>query len=129
MLAALATSGDPALAGRRIVVADQLAVKLGVGVGDEISLTPKWVEPRPAGAPVSSSTFRVSAIIHVGIPDYDEWFSYIPFTAMQQVLGDDAFRGPRLRARPRSGAVDDRYRVGAEIRHSSYDIRNGEEYQ
>ncbi len=121
-------AGDlDALAGGafNIVLGQELAAYLGVGVGDKVTVVTPQVSVTPVGVMPRLKAFTVSGLFAVGMSDYDRHagFVHIEDAAKLMRLGDgvtglrlkltDMFEAPRL---SREIAQDLAYDLGASFR-------------
>lgn len=72
-----------------IVIGDQFALSLGVGVGDRIQLTQSNGARTVLGTAPRSRVFTVSAIYHAGNERYDRSFVFLPIEAAKSLFGQD----------------------------------------
>lgn len=121
-------AGDlDALAGGafNIVLGQELAAYLGVGVGDKVTVVTPQVSVTPVGVMPRLKAFTVSGLFAVGMSDYDRHagFVHLEDAAKLMRLGDgvtglrlkltDMFEAPRL---SREIAQDLAYELGASFR-------------
>jgi lipoprotein-releasing system permease protein len=81
-----------------IVLGSELAIWLGVGVGDHVIVTTSDFRTTPLGAIPQLKRFTVSGIFEAGYQEYDKGLAVANFQDMQRVLRmGDAATGVRLR--------------------------------
>jgi lipoprotein-releasing system permease protein len=81
-----------------IVLGSELAIWLGVGVGDHVIVTTSDFRTTPLGAIPQLKRFTVSGIFEAGYQEYDKGLAVANFEDMQRVLRmGDAATGVRLR--------------------------------
>ena len=61
----------------RILLGDQLARRLRVGIGDDIILFLPILQPTPLGMTPKSAKFQIVGLFSTGMYDYDEAYTYI----------------------------------------------------
>jgi lipoprotein-releasing system permease protein len=72
-----------------IVIGDQFAMALQVGVGDRITLTQSNGARTVLGTAPRTRTFMVSAIYHVGNERYDRYIVFLPIESAKSLFGQD----------------------------------------
>jgi lipoprotein-releasing system permease protein len=72
-----------------IVIGDQFAMALQVGVGDRIQLTQSNGARTVLGTAPRSRVFTVSAVYHVGNERYDRYVVFLPIEAAKSLFGQD----------------------------------------
>jgi lipoprotein-releasing system permease protein len=81
-----------------IVLGSELAIWLGVGVGDHVIVTTSDFRTTPLGAIPQLKRFTVSGIFEAGYQEYDKGLAVANFQDMQRLLRmGDAATGVRLR--------------------------------
>jgi lipoprotein-releasing system permease protein len=70
-----------------IVVGRELARQLRVSVGDQVNVVSPFGDLGPAGPQPKSRPFRVAAIFHSGMFEYDSKFAYIDLEEGQRFFG------------------------------------------
>ncbi len=121
-LAALArpttTSGDDvALDG--IVLGNDLAEMLGVGVGDSVFLTTPEGRLSPLGMTPARRRLRVAGVFSLGLYEFDSTYGFIALNVGERILGRDRPDFIQLR-------VDDVYQAPAIAR--GVEVKLGEKY-
>jgi lipoprotein-releasing system permease protein len=70
-----------------IVVGRELARSLRVFVGDQVSVVSPFGDLGPAGPQPKSRPFRVAAVFHSGMYEYDSKFAYLDLAEAQRFFG------------------------------------------
>jgi lipoprotein-releasing system permease protein len=86
--------GDQGALGDDIVIGDQFAANLGIGVGDNVSLAQANGARTIVGSVPRSRIYRVAAIYHVGNERYDRYIGFLPLDAAENFFGQDT--GPSI---------------------------------
>lgn len=75
-----------------VVIGHRLARKLGLGVGDKLTLISPQITATPFGSVPRGRAYRITGIFDVGMFEYDSGFVFMPFEAAQIYfrLGDTA---------------------------------------
>jgi len=73
-----------------VVIGSRLANKLGVGVGDKLSLISPRVNVTPFGVTPRIKSYPVSAIYHIGMSEYDAGFVFLPLKEAQAYFNTGA---------------------------------------
>lgn len=105
-----------------IVLGRELAMWLGVGVGDSVLVTTSDFRSTPVGAVPRVKRFTVSGVFEVGYNEYDKGMAFVHMADLQRVLRmGEGVTGVRLRlhdmdrswevARDLAAALDGPYRV------------------
>jgi lipoprotein-releasing system permease protein len=81
--------GQGEYGGNRILLGDRLAAKLGVQVGDPVTLISFTGQTTVLGSTPGSKTFTVGGIFSIGMSQYDEVFIYMPLEQAQLFFGRD----------------------------------------
>lgn len=81
--------GDEGALSQDIVLGDQFAYALGVGVGDRITLTQANGARTVLGTAPRTKTYTVSAIYHVGNERFDRYVVFLPIEASKLLFGYD----------------------------------------
>jgi lipoprotein-releasing system permease protein len=73
--------------GHGLAIGYRLAQKLGVGIGDSVTIiTPKGIET-PFGTTPNIHSYPVTVIFNVGMVDFDSFYVYMPLQAAQDYFG------------------------------------------
>jgi lipoprotein-releasing system permease protein len=89
--------GDLVAGGFRIVLGSELAMKLGVGVGDFVTLITPEVSTSPVGVQPRFKRFKVSGIFEVGMQEYDGAMAVVHMQDAETLYRLDGPSGVRLR--------------------------------
>jgi lipoprotein-releasing system permease protein len=81
--------GQGEFGGNRILLGDRLAAKLGVQIGDPVTLISPTGQTTILGSKPGSKTFTVGGIFSIGMSQYDELFIYMPLEQAQLFFGRD----------------------------------------
>jgi lipoprotein-releasing system permease protein len=81
--------GQGEYGGNRILLGDRLAAKLGVQIGDPVTLISFSGQTTVLGSKPGSKTFTVGGIFSIGMSEYDSVFIYMPLEQAQLFLGRD----------------------------------------
>jgi lipoprotein-releasing system permease protein len=81
--------GQGEYGGNRILLGDRLAAKLGVQIGDPVTLISFSGQTTVLGTKPGSKTFTVGGIFSIGMSQYDEVFIYMPLEQAQLFFGRD----------------------------------------
>ncbi|MBP7065904.1 lipoprotein-releasing ABC transporter permease subunit [Ferrovibrio sp.] len=75
-----------------VVIGHRLARKLGLGVGDKLTLISPQITATPFGSVPRGRAYRIAGVFDVGMFEYDSGFVFMPFEAAQIYfrLGDTA---------------------------------------
>jgi lipoprotein-releasing system permease protein len=87
-----------------IILGNELAMELGVGVGDKVNVITPEVSATPLGAIPRSKRFSVVGIFSVGFQEYDESLAVVHMDDAQRLFLLDGPTGIRLR-------LDDMFRA------------------
>ena len=88
---------DLAAGGFRIVLGSELAMKLGVGVGDFVTVITPEVSTSPVGVQPRFKRFKVSGIFEVGMQEYDGAMAVVHMQDAETLYRLDGPSGIRLR--------------------------------
>jgi lipoprotein-releasing system permease protein len=80
-----------------IVLGSELAMKLGVGVGDKVTLYAPEFRVTPMGAVPRLRSFNVAGIFELGMQEYDAGLALIPMGDAEKLYGMAGPTGIRLR--------------------------------
>ena len=89
--------GDLDAGGFRIVLGSELAMKLGVGVGDFVTVITPEVSTSPVGVQPRFKRFKVSGIFEVGMQEYDGAMAVVHMQDAETLYRLDGPSGIRLR--------------------------------
>jgi lipoprotein-releasing system permease protein len=89
--------GDLVAGGFRIVLGSELAMKLGVGVGDFVTVITPEVSTSPVGVQPRFKRFKVSGIFEVGMQEYDGAMAVVHMQDAETLYRLDGPSGVRLR--------------------------------
>lgn len=81
------SSADSFSLGKGIVIGDRLAQRLGVGVGDKVTLVSPQLGETIFGGMPRLKAFPVAAIFDIGMYQYDGHFIFMPMAWAQRFLG------------------------------------------
>src|SRR5262249_11566753 len=87
-----------------IVLGNELAMQLGVGIGDKVTVYTAEVNPTPLGAVARFKRFDVVGIFSVGFQEYDEGLALIHPDDAERLFQSDGPTGIRLK-------LDDMFRA------------------
>ncbi|SFN07181.1 lipoprotein-releasing ABC transporter permease subunit [Dokdonella immobilis] len=88
---------DLVAGGFRIVLGSELAMKLGVGVGDFVTVITPEVSTSPVGVQPRFKRFKVSGIFEVGMQEYDGAMAVVHMQDAETLYRLDGPSGIRLR--------------------------------
>ena len=80
-----------------IILGKELAVWLGVGVGDNVVATLAEVQGTPLGAMARTKRFHVSGIFEAGYNEVDRGAAFVNLYDLERVLRSDGVTGVRLK--------------------------------
>ena len=80
-----------------IILGAELALWLGVGVGDNVVATLAEVQGTPLGAMARTKRFHVSGIFEAGYNEVDRGVAFVNLTDLERVLRSDGVTGVRLK--------------------------------
>jgi lipoprotein-releasing system permease protein len=81
--------GQGEYGGNRILLGDRLAARLGVQIGDPVTLISFTGQTTVLGTKPGSKTFTVGGIFSVGMSEYDGIYIYMPLEQSQLFFGRD----------------------------------------
>jgi len=96
-----------------LLVGKELALWLGVDVGDTVLVTLAEVQGTPVGAMPRLKRFTVSGIFEAGYNEIDKGVAFANMTDMERVLRMDGVTGVRLKLHDMDKALD----VGVDLAH------------
>ncbi|MEG0194620.1 lipoprotein-releasing ABC transporter permease subunit [Stenotrophomonas rhizophila] len=97
-----------------LLVGKELAIWLGVNVGDTVLVTLAEVQGTPVGAMPRLKRFTVSGIFEAGYNEIDKGVAFANMADMERVLRMDGVTGVRLKLHDMDKALD----VGVDLAHS-----------
>ena len=97
-----------------LLVGQELAIYLGVGVGDTVLVTLAEVQGTPIGAIPRMKRFTVSGIFEAGYNEVDRGVAYANMADLEKVLRIDGVTGVRLKLHDMDKALD----VGVDLAHN-----------
>ncbi|WP_313243854.1 lipoprotein-releasing ABC transporter permease subunit [Stenotrophomonas rhizophila] len=97
-----------------LLVGKELAMWLGVDVGDTVLVTLAEVQGTPVGAMPRLKRFTVSGIFEAGYNEIDKGVAFANMADMERVLRMDGVTGVRLKLHDMDKALD----VGVDLAHS-----------
>ncbi|WWW33898.1 lipoprotein-releasing ABC transporter permease subunit [Stenotrophomonas rhizophila] len=97
-----------------LLVGKELAMWLGVDVGDTVLVTLAEVQGTPVGAMPRLKRFTVSGIFEAGYNEIDKGVAFANMADMERVLRMDGMTGVRLKLHDMDKALD----VGVDLAHS-----------
>jgi lipoprotein-releasing system permease protein len=80
-----------------MILGNELAMQLGVGIGDKVTVYTSEVNPTPVGAVARFKRFDVVGIFSVGFQEYDEGLALIHLDDAERLLQTDGPGGIRLK--------------------------------
>ena len=99
--------GDEGALSQDMVMGDQFAYALGVGVGDKVTLTQANGARTVLGTAPRTKTYTVSAIFHVGNERFDRYVVFLPIEASKLLFGyDEGYPWVGVRLTNPNGADD-----------------------
>ena len=81
--------GQGEYGGNRILLGDRLAARLGVQIGDPVTLISFSGQTTVLGSSPNKKTYTVGGIFSVGMSQYDDVFVYMPLEQAQLLFGRD----------------------------------------
>ncbi len=69
--------------GRGLAIGQRLAERLGVTIGDEVTIVNPNGALTPFGRTVAQQAYPVSVIFNLGMPEFDSYYLYMPMQAAQ----------------------------------------------
>jgi lipoprotein-releasing system permease protein len=100
----------------RIVLGQDLAMYLGVGVGDKVTVVTPQANPTPVGIMPRLKRFTVSGIFSVGMADYDRSAAFVSLGDAAKLMSlGDAVTGVRIK-------VEDLWDAPRLARQLAYDL-------
>ena len=78
-----------AFAGDNVLIGRKLARRLGLNVGDPITLISPHTSPSPMGFVPRRKTYRIGGLFEVGMYEYDTSFVYLPLESAQLFFRGD----------------------------------------
>ena len=97
-----------------LLVGQELAIYLGVGVGDTVLVTLAEVQGTPIGAIPRMKRFTVSGIFEAGYNEVDRGVAYANMADLEKVLRIDGVTGVRLKLHDMDKGLD----VGVDLAHN-----------
>ncbi len=115
-----------------LLLGQELAIWLGVGVGDQVVVTLAEVQGTPMGAIPRMKRFTVSGIFEAGYNEIDRGVAFANMQDLERVLRIDGATGVRLKLRDMDRAlevgVDLAQRLGGAYRVSDWTQQNANLY-
>ncbi|MDB5468899.1 MAG: lipoprotein releasing system, transrane protein LolC/E family [Caulobacter sp.] len=81
--------GQGEFGGDLILLGDRLALQLGVGPGDAVTLIAPSSAPSAFGISVNQKDYTVGGVFSVGMSEYDQAFAYMPLEQAQLFFGKE----------------------------------------
>lgn len=98
-----------------MVLGNELAMQLGVGLGDKVTVYTSEVNPTPIGGVARFKRFEVVGIFSVGFQEYDEGLALIHLDDAERLFQTDGPNGIRLK-------LDDMFRAWQITRDLASDL-------